>query len=107
MPALSELSEIAGGKAEGPEPKPRAFIWRSELKSPSERVLQLLRRAEADGLGRLQLHDLVGLRVRDPARLAGASGPGPEPRVAEAVVLLHRAADVVENNVDELRGRLL
>lgn len=34
-------------------------------KGPLQGLLELLRRAEADGLRRLELHDLVGLRVAD------------------------------------------
>ncbi len=74
---------------------------------PSEGLFELFGRAEADGLRRLQLHDLVGLRVANLAGLAAAHGPGPEAGVAEAVVLLHGLADVREDHVDDFRRVLL
>src|SRR5215813_4783398 len=73
---------------------------------PSEGLLQLFCRAEADGPGFAEPHQLIGYRIPNPARFARAKRPGSEARVAEASLAFDSSADVVKNDINNPGGRL-
>src|SRR6266852_1171668 len=70
----------------------------------SERLLELLGRPKADGPRFAELHQLVGFRVADSARLPGTKRPGSKSRVAEAALILDSPTDVIKNGINNPCG---